>query len=156
MSTSVATAARAPVRRRASGLAVGLLLLVALVPVLAFLSVTLGSRDIALSQVLDAFRHFSSSSVEDTVTVRLRVPRTVLGLLAGAALGLAGTLLQGLTRNAIADPGIMGVNAGAAFAVVGSITLLGISSLGFHVVAAFRSEERRVGKECRSRWSPYH
>ena len=142
MTTSVATATPAPVRRRASGLAVGLLLLVALVPVLAFLSVTLGSRDIALSQVLDAFwpesvRSTSSSSIEDTVTVRLRVPRTVLGLLAGAALGLAGTLLQGLTRNAIADPGIMGVNAGAAFAVVGSITLLGIGSLGFHVVAAF-------------------
>ena len=54
------------------------------------------------------------------------MPRTVLGLLAGAALGLAGTLLQGLTRNPLADPGIMGVNAGAAAAVVGAITLLGV------------------------------
>ncbi len=114
------------------------MLLAALVPVLAFLSVTQGSRDIALRDVVDAFGHFTgSSSVDDTVTVRLRVPRTILGLLVGAALGLAGTLLQGLTRNALADPGIMGVNAGAAFAVVGSITLLGVSGLGFHVAAAF-------------------
>ncbi|MDQ6525342.1 iron ABC transporter permease [Nocardioides sp. LHD-245] len=138
MSAATAAATAAPRRRRASGLAVGLVLLAGLVPVLAFLSVTQGSRDIALRDVLDAFGHFTqSSSVDDTVTVRLRVPRTILGLLVGAALGLAGTLLQGLTRNALADPGIMGVNAGAAFAVVGSITLLGVSGLAFHVAAAF-------------------
>ena len=133
------TAIAAPLRRRAPGLAVGLALLAALLPVLVFVSITQGSRDIALADVLDAFRHFTQTagSVEDTVTVRLRVPRTLLGLLAGAALGLAGTLLQGLTRNALADPGIMGVNSGAAFAVVGSITLLGVGSLAFHVAAAF-------------------
>ncbi len=107
-------------------------------PVLAVLSVTQGSRDIPLADVIAAFGDLGGSNpIEQTVTVGMRVPRTLLGLLAGAALGLAGTILQGLTRNALADPGIMGVNAGAAAAVVASLTLLGVSALPLLVIAGF-------------------
>jgi iron complex transport system permease protein len=57
-----------------------------------------------------------------------RLPRLVLGLVAGAALGLAGALLQGLTRNPIADPGLLGINAGASLAVVVAMWTLGVSA----------------------------
>ena len=52
-----------------------------------------------------------------TVITTQRLPRTLLGVLAGLALGMAGALMQGHTRNPLADPGLFGVNAGAAFAV---------------------------------------
>lgn len=63
----------------------------------------------------------------------LRLPRTVLGLLVGLALGVAGTLMQALTRNPLADPGLLGVNAGASAAVVTATTLFGISSVGGYI-----------------------
>ena len=69
--------------------------------------------------------------------VHARIPRTVLGLLAGGALGLAGAAMQGVARNPLADPGIMGVNAGAALAVVTGIYLFGISSLTGYIWFAF-------------------
>nr|BFE87654.1 hypothetical protein GCM10020093_102550 [Planobispora longispora] len=56
-------------------------------------------------------------------------PRTLLGLCVGSALGLAGALMQGLTRNPLADPGLLGVNAGASLAVVLSILLFGVTDL---------------------------
>lgn len=137
--TEVATAAgvRGTTARRSPLLAAGLLGLLVLLAVLAFLSVTNGSRAISLPDVVDAFRHFDDAAIEDRVAVRLRVPRTLLGILVGAALGLAGAILQGLTRNPLADPGIMGINAGAAAAVVFSITVLGVSGVGNHVWFAF-------------------
>ena len=64
-----------------------------------------------------------------TVVWQLRVPRTLIGLSVGAALGLAGALMQCLTRNPLADPGILGVNSGAALAVVLSVALFGLSGV---------------------------
>ncbi|GAA3445011.1 FecCD family ABC transporter permease [Planomonospora venezuelensis] len=66
----------------------------------------------------------------------LRIPRTLLGLCVGAALGLAGALMQALTRNPLADPGLLGVNAGASLAVVGAI-LLGIVDMRVWVWFSF-------------------
>ena len=66
----------------------------------------------------------------------LRVPRTELGLLVGAALGAAGALMQGTTRNALAEPGTLGINAGAAFAVVLAISLLGVGTATGYAVFA--------------------
>lgn len=57
-----------------------------------------------------------------------RLPRTLAGLLAGVALGLAGALMQTLTRNPLADPGLLGVNSGASFAIVLGAALFGITS----------------------------
>src|SRR5690606_13598175 len=67
----------------------------------------------------------------------LRVPRTLVGLLVGTALGVAGALIQAMTRNPLADPGILGVNAGAAFAVVLAVALLGLTDVGSFVWFAF-------------------
>ena len=116
-------------RPRSARLATGLLALAGVLVVLTLCSVVLGARDIGVGDVLGAFVHFDAST-EDTVAVRMRMPRTLLGLLVGGALGLAGAILQGLTRNPLADPGIMGINAGAAAGIVGAITLLGLHGVG--------------------------
>ena len=63
------------------------------------------------------------------IIATMRIPRTILAMLVGAALGLAGAVIQALTRNPLADPGMLGVSAGAALAVAGGIYLFGISSM---------------------------
>ena len=103
------------------------------------LSLMLGAKSIAIHDVYLALTTHCGSA--DCVIVReARLPRTLAGLLAGCALGLAGALMQSLTRNPLADPGILGVNAGAGFAVVLGIALFGADSpadwLGFAFVGA--------------------
>ncbi|EFG05075.1 Fe(3+)-siderophore ABC transporter permease (plasmid) [Streptomyces clavuligerus] len=91
------------------------------------LSVMVGARGIAPGTVWDALFHFDSSSDEQVMVRELRLPRTVIGLLVGAALGLCGALIQAFTRNPLADPGILGVNAGAGFAVTFAVGVLGLT-----------------------------
>ncbi|MEM6546973.1 MAG: iron ABC transporter permease [Pseudomonadota bacterium] len=70
----------------------------------------------------------SSAEMRDAngiVVAEMRLPRTLGGLLAGGALGCAGALIQTLTRNPLADPGLLGVNAGAALGIVASVTVFG-------------------------------
>jgi iron complex transport system permease protein len=90
-------------------------------------SVALGAKPLPLSTVWHALVHPIGSD-DDAVVRSLRVPRTVLGLGAGIALGLAGSIMQGLTRNPLADPGILGISAGAALAVVVGISVVGVTS----------------------------
>ncbi|GAA1899528.1 FecCD family ABC transporter permease [Asanoa iriomotensis] len=124
--------------RRASALGPGLVALCGVLALVAFLSVTQGSRDIGLSEVLHALRTFDDDgSIGSTITLELRVPRTLLGILVGAALGVAGAILQGVTRNPLADAGIMGINSGAAAFVVFAITVLGLRGVGVYVWFAF-------------------
>jgi iron complex transport system permease protein len=124
-------------RPRQRGLVLGIVLLLGVLALVTFLSVTQGSRDISLGEVLRAFGDFGSTTTNDTVTLDVRVPRTIIGLLAGAALGLSGAVLQGVTRNPLADPGIMGVNAGAAAAVVLAITFFGVGGVSTYIWFAF-------------------
>ncbi|WP_350277921.1 iron ABC transporter permease [Kribbella sp. HUAS MG21] len=107
---------------------------VAVVALLALcvLSLCVGNEWIGPGAVYRALTDFGGSDV-DRVVRYLRLPRTVAGLVVGAALGLAGGLMQGVTRNPLADPGILGVTAGAAAAVVGAIGLLGVHSLTGYV-----------------------
>lgn len=93
-----------------------------LVAAAAVLSLAVGTRAVPPSAVLDALLHGGSSP--DALVVRsLRLPRTEIGLTAGAALGLAGAALQGVTRNPLADPGILGLSQGAAAGVVLAVSL---------------------------------
>jgi iron complex transport system permease protein len=95
-------------------------------------SVAVGSRSIPLGTVVDALVDPAAGDDEHVVVRSLRVPRTVAGLMVGAALGLAGAVMQGVTRNPLADPALLGVSAGASFAVVVGISVFGIgSALGF-------------------------
>ncbi|MEW6152942.1 MAG: iron chelate uptake ABC transporter family permease subunit [Actinomycetota bacterium] len=122
--------------RRALARWCGLVLLLAAVVGASLASVAYGSKPIPLGVVLDAFFAFDGSN--DHLIIRsLRVPRTVVGLGAGVALGLAGAVMQGVTRNPLAGPGILGVNAGASLAVVIAIYAFGISDLSVYVWFAF-------------------
>ncbi len=78
--------------------------------------------------------------------MELRLPRTILGVLVGAALGLSGAVMQGVTRNPLADPGILGVNAGAALFVVIAISVFGITSIVGYVWFAFAGAGDRGGR----------
>jgi iron complex transport system permease protein len=90
-------------------------------------SVAIGARSMPVGDVWHGLFHYSGTD-DDVVVRQLRVPRTVLGLMVGAALGVAGAVMQALTRNPLADPGLLGVNAGAAAAVVSGISFLGVTS----------------------------
>lgn len=115
---------------------VGLIVSLALLVIVVLASLAIGTRDMPLSEVIGAFVAPSGSD-DQLVVLELRYPRTVLGILVGMGLGLAGGLIQALTRNPLADPGILGVNAGAAFAVTVGIAFFGITSIGGYIWFAF-------------------
>ncbi|MGR8009920.1 FecCD family ABC transporter permease [Streptomyces hypolithicus] len=123
---------RALVTRRIGWTAAALVAL--LVSVL--LSLAVGARSIPPSEVFDVLLHGGSSDAAEVVRT-LRVPRTLIALMVGAALALAGTVLQGITRNPIADPGILGISQGASVGVVLAIAFAGIHSLSGYVWFAF-------------------
>jgi iron complex transport system permease protein len=127
------TAAAPPTRRAIR--AFGLLLSVAILVLVALASIAIGAKELSLGQVWHGL--FDDSGTYGDVVVGERLSRTVLGLLAGAALGLAGAVLQALTRNPLADPGLLGINAGASAAVVTAVTYLGVTSLSGYVWFAF-------------------
>jgi iron complex transport system permease protein len=122
---------------RRTRLSLGLGALAGLLLVVCFFSITMGSREITLETIWSAFTDFDPSSASETVVREMRVPRTLIGLAAGAALGLSGAILQGVTRNPLADPGIMGINAGAAAAIVVGIMILGTQQLSTYIWLSF-------------------
>jgi iron complex transport system permease protein len=99
------------------------------------LSLLVGIQPITPADLLAALADPGTGS--SAVVLHLRVPRTAAGLLAGAALGLAGAVAQGLTRNPLAGPDVLGVNGGAAFAGVVAIALVGVGPLGGYVWFCF-------------------
>jgi iron complex transport system permease protein len=101
------------------------------------LSITVGARPIALGDIWNALTAFDASQTNHKIILDLRLPRTLVGLLVGAALGLSGAILQGATRNPLADPGILGINAGATLCVVLGISVFGITQLSGYVWLAF-------------------
>ncbi|WP_405012646.1 FecCD family ABC transporter permease [Kitasatospora sp. NBC_01539] len=117
--------------RRAAGLAAAVLLLAAVV----VLSISVGAGRIPLGDIWPGLT--DPQSPAHTVVHDMRLPRTLLGLLAGTALGLAGAVMQALTRNPLADPGLLGINAGASAAVVAAIALLGVTTFDGYVWFAF-------------------
>jgi len=114
-----------PTKRRSLGVAVALLLLVG---VLTVASLAVGARPTAPEVVWQALID-PASTVGDHLVVRARIARTVDALVVGAALGLAGGSMQGITRNPLADPGILGVNAGAAAAIVMALAVFNIAGI---------------------------
>lgn len=123
---SLSSAHQSSLPKTAKGGLVWLAAAIAVCIGVALLSLTIGTRDVPLSEVLAALS--GDATTLDRAAVATRVPRTVLALLAGAALGLAGAVMQGVTRNPLADPGILGVNVGASLAVVVGVAWFGISS----------------------------
>ncbi|GIF23082.1 iron complex transport system permease protein [Actinoplanes tereljensis] len=113
----------------------------AILLVLCVLSLAAGSKAIPLDEVFRAVTDRAASRVAnpqvDAIVWGVRLPRTVCAVLVGLALGLAGALMQGLTRNPLADPGLLGVSAGASFAIVVAVTAFGMSSASQYVWFGF-------------------
>ncbi|MFT3968945.1 MAG: iron ABC transporter permease [Micropruina sp.] len=120
---------RPPVLLWLIGLAVLLLLGVA--------SLFVGSQPVSPAKVIAALTAFDVSDPEQVAVRLLRVPRTVVGVIAGVALGAAGSLIQAITRNPLAEPGLLGVNSGAAAVVAtgilafGEVSITGLLGLAF-------------------------
>ncbi|MGQ4274641.1 FecCD family ABC transporter permease [Terrihabitans sp. B22-R8] len=111
-------------RHAVRGLA--LLGLFTLLAALMAVSVIVGAREVSFGDILAAIGGQTETIGQSAVAVR--IPRMVLAILAGGALGLAGAVMQGVTRNPLSDPGILGVNAGAALAVVIGVAWFDITS----------------------------
>ena len=118
--------------RRTAGLLIIALALAASI----LLSLAVGANPLSLDAVWTGFRHPDDSEASIIVWT-LRVPRTLIGVMAGVAFGVAGALIQAITRNPLADPGILGVNAGAGFAVTLGVGLFGVTGNTGYIWFAF-------------------
>lgn len=123
--------------RTGSRAALLVVLLGVLLLALCLMSLAFGALRVPLGQVVETLFGDAPGSRIENVVWSVRVPRTALALAAGAALGLSGALMQALTRNPLADPGLLGVSAGAAFAIVLSAGVLGIGTLYGYIWFAF-------------------
>lgn len=110
-----------------AGRIAGALGLLALMATLSVAALAVGARPLPLATTLEALLAFDGST-EHRIVWELRLERLLLGLSVGAALGISGAVMQAITRNPLADPGLLGVNAGASLAVVLAISGLGLNS----------------------------
>ncbi|WP_306207534.1 FecCD family ABC transporter permease [Actinoplanes sp. RD1] len=124
----------APRRRPAPVRTLWVVLAVAVLVALTLASVAVGSRQVGWTDILRALQGHDETM--NTAAVTVRIPRTLLAVVAGAALALAGAVMQGVTRNPLADPGILGVNTGAALAVVTGMASFGLSTPSSYVWVA--------------------
>lgn len=125
------------IETRGAARAFGLFCLVMAVLLVAFFSITVGARPVTLETVWSALTAYDPTSTDHRIIWDLRLPRTIIGLGVGAALGLSGAVLQGATRNPLADPSILGIHSGAAVCVVLGVAVFGITQLSLYVWLAF-------------------
>ena len=128
------TPVAAPERRPASARLLWLLVVLGVLAALMAASVAIGARAVGLGEVVAELG--GSSDTIGEAAVGKRVPRTLLAVAVGAALGLSGAVMQGVTRNPLADPGLLGINMGASLAVVAGIAGFGLFSATSIVWAA--------------------
>jgi iron complex transport system permease protein len=100
-------------------------------------SITLGAAEIDSQVVYAALFNYDDTNFDHLIIQTVRLPRVLSGVIVGAALAVAGAIMQGLTRNPLADGGLLGINSGAAFAVVLSVFLLGNPSLSVYAFFGF-------------------
>lgn len=115
----------------------GLLLCSTLLAVSFGLNLWLGANKIAWTAVWDSLFHYDSTAVEQMIVRTTRLPRAVIALLVGAALAVAGALMQGLTRNPLASPSIFGINTGAVFFIVLALNFFKVGSMNTLIWIAF-------------------
>lgn len=105
------------------------------VVIAAALSLLLGSADIPAEDVFGALFRYDAENMNQLIVWDLRIPRTIGDILVGAALAVSGAIMQGMTRNPLADSGILGINSGATFAL--SLCLALLPSVNYSVVVGF-------------------
>lgn len=118
---------------RGAGLALGLVGVL----LVTVLSLRIGSLPVSNEDAWNALVNFNPDSYEQTVVRSLRVPRTAVGLAIGASLAVAGAVMQGITRNPLADPFILGVSSGASFAIVTAVFYFNLVLASQYVWFAF-------------------
>ncbi|WP_341941388.1 iron chelate uptake ABC transporter family permease subunit [Microbacterium sp. LWH10-1.2] len=118
---------------RTATLVLGLIVSAVVLVIAAIASLAVGNRAIDPLTVLHALFAYDDADALHLMVRELRVPRTLLGIVVGAALAVCGGLIQAFTRNPLADPGILGVNAGASFAVTFAVGVLGLTTPGAYV-----------------------
>src|SRR5690349_3187152 len=104
----------------------GLLFCLVLLILCGLWSITLGAAEINTQVVYEALVHYDDTNFDHLIIQTVRLPRVLAGVMVGASLAVAGAIMQGLTRNPLADAGILGIESGAAFAVVLAVVLLKI------------------------------
>lgn len=119
-------------RRRA----VGLIIILATLALVCIPALAVGSNPISLGEAWQGLR-VRDDSVASLIVWDVRIPRLLLAMMAGAAFGVSGALIQALTRNPLADPGILGVNSGAGFAVTLGVAFFGVTTVSGYVWFAF-------------------
>lgn len=110
---------------------VGMISMITILMVLCFLSIAIGTRDVSWIEIIAALQ--GKMETMGQASVAMRIPRTALAIMAGAALGLSGAIMQSVSRNPLADPGILGINAGASFLVVVGLAWFEMSQLQDYV-----------------------
>jgi iron complex transport system permease protein len=123
--------------RHRSTRALGLVACLVVLAAVTGASIAFGSKSIGLGTVWQALVDFDATNNDHVIIRSLRLPRTFVGLLVGSALGLSGAVMQGVARNPLADPGLLGVNAGASLSVAVAIFVFGVGSLTGYVWFAF-------------------
>lgn len=106
-----------------------LLVLALLLPILFFISINAGYTDISIPKILQILVG-QGTDKENIIIFQFRLPRIIIAMLVGAGFSLSGCILQGVTKNALADPGLMGINAGAGIVVLIFMTLSGTLTIG--------------------------
>jgi iron complex transport system permease protein len=129
------TAAR--IERRALSRSAVVFGLLGLLVVVVVASLMWGARDVAAAEVWRALVDPVAGNNDHAVVRDERLPRTIIGLIGGAALGASGALMQGVTRNPIADPGLLGLNSGASLGVITAIAGFGVSTVQGYLWFAF-------------------
>ena len=114
------------------GLPLGILALI----ICLVISITTGKVEISLETVYKTFIAFDGST-NQLIIRTLRLPRSLIAILVGASLAVAGSIMQGLTKNPLASPGIIGINAGATLAIVSARLIFGFSSDNIYPIFGF-------------------
>ncbi|MFY2252106.1 FecCD family ABC transporter permease [Priestia megaterium] len=120
------------VQMKVMGLIIGIMLLLICIG----LSIVLGYTDTSIKTALEAFQAFNGSN-EHIVIQNIRLPRAIIGAVVGICLGIAGAMMQALTKNPLASPDIIGVNAGASFFIVVAVMIFSVNSLQAFTWIAF-------------------
>jgi iron complex transport system permease protein len=115
----------------------GLVICIAILIIVLLWSITLGAADITPTVVYESLFKFNAENFDHTIIQSVRLPRVLSGVVVGAALAVAGAIMQGLTRNPLADSGLLGINSGASLAVVLAVTLLGNPPLSVYALCGF-------------------
>nr|WP_307338395.1 iron ABC transporter permease [Metabacillus malikii] len=116
---------------------IGLIILILLLTISFIGSIALGQRSIPLQTTFDAIFHFDKTITEHIIVTTSRLTRAIIATIIGANLAIAGALMQALTKNPLASPDILGVNAGALFFIVCSVTFFQVESLVHYMWVAF-------------------